>query len=276
MARDTSKHYPENTIRNDVFDRDGKFIYVQNNALDISAGRDATKQAIHKFGFADNIDSGIGFVDLWDGASVDTNLRTYTWSSTADIDRISSDDDTDTQDVEIQGLDTNWDLVVQTETLTGQTPVALTTPLIRVFRMKNVGATDFAGDVYCFVNVATTGGIPNTITNTRAIVQNGNNQTLMAIFSVPRNTIGFLNNSGFGLSKKVASFSTCEMKHRPFGGVFQLKMKITVTSTGTSHSHHKHDYPHDVDAKTDILFRADSSVNDNAVAGSFDILLEAI
>ena len=106
-----------------------------------------------------------------------------------------------TTDIEVQGLDTNWDLVTQTITLTGQTRKALTTDLIRVFRMKNVGATAFVGNVFCYVNGGGLSvGVPDTEADVRAVMQIGNEQTLMALYSIPNGKTGYLSSFYFSNS----------------------------------------------------------------------------
>ena len=70
---------------------------------------------IHKFGAAPDFDSTDGFVTVWDGADDGgTDQMSYQYSATAAIDSISSSDDTDTEPIEIQGLDTDYNVVTQT------------------------------------------------------------------------------------------------------------------------------------------------------------------
>jgi len=266
---------PDGTVTNiNATESENLKVADAENAFNIAQGNVVGQTAVHKFGRGANIDTTDGFVALWDGAEYDAALKTYTFSSTADIDRISSDDNGDTVDIEIQGLDTNWDAVTQTITLTGQTPAPLTTSLIRVSRMKNVGATDLAGNIFCFVNVATTVGVPDTITNTRAMIINGNNQTLMAIYPVPNaRTAYIINWYGSLSSAKASSFNNLEMKAREFGGVFQLKHTSTLSSAGSSHIQHFFNVPQAFPAKTDFIMLSDSSVNDNAVSAGFDLIL---
>ena len=231
------------------------------------------KSTTHKFGRGANIDTADGFVDIWDGSEYDNALKTYTFSTTADIDRISSSDNGDTQSLVIEGLDTNGDFVSQTKSLTGQTPVALDTSLWRVFRMYNAGSTDIAGNVFCFVNVATTAGVPDTITNTRAMIINGNNQTLMSIYTVPNGKTGYVEHWYGTLSGSKAGLCDLKMRARPFGSVFRLKHTSTLDSNGTSNIQHDFEYPQKLPGKTDMIMSANSSVNDNAVSSGFELLL---
>lgn len=244
------------------------------DAFNIAQGNVVGQSTVHKFGRGADIDTGDGFVALWDGAEYAAALKTYTFSTSADIDRISSDNAADTEPIEVIGLDTNWDVVTQTKTLTGQTPVALDTSLVRVFRMINIGSSDLVGSIFCFVNVATTLGVPDTITNTRAMINNGNNQTLMAIYSVPRlKTAYIINWYGSLSSAKASSFNNLRMKARPFEQVFQLKHTSTLSSAGSSHIQHIFNVPQAFPAKTDFIMLSDSSVNDNAVSAGFDLIL---
>lgn len=244
------------------------------DAFNVAQGNVVGQTSVHKFGRGANIDSADGLVVLWDGAEYAALLKDYTYSATDDIDRISSDNNGDTVDIEIHGLDANWDVVVQTITLTGQTPAVLTTDLIRVYRMVNVGATDLAGNVFCFVNDTTTLGAPDTITNTRAMIINGNNQTLMCLYPIPNAKTAFiLNWYGSLSSAKASSFNNLEMKARPFGKVFQLKHTSSLSSAGTSYIYHNFTVPQSFPSRTDFVMLSDSSVNDNAVSAGFDLIL---
>lgn len=202
--------------------------------LRIANGEQTGASKINKFGAAPDFDTGDGEVTVWDGAEDATawELMNYVYSTTADIDSISSDNAGDTQDIEIQGLDTNGALTTQTITLQGQTRVPLTTNLKRVFRAKNVGSTDLAGHVFVYVNGTLTGGIPNTNADIRAIIHPENNQTEMAIYTVPAGKKAYI--CGFYGSTAGAVKSSnyiLRLKARPDGQVFQLKHKLVVTET---------------------------------------------
>jgi len=206
---------------------------------------------------------------------------TYTYSATADIGILSSSNAGDTQDVEIRGLDTSGNMLTQTFTLNGQTDVDLSATgndYKRVFRMKNQGSTDFAGNIYLRTNGSTqTSGVPDTANTVRAIVQNGNNQTLMSIYTVPTGKTAYLD--AFFASEGGSSRSTnyiIRIKARPSGGVFQLKHKTSISSGATSHFNHPHLVPEKFDAGTDIEFTAEiteAAITAADVSTGFDIIL---
>lgn len=254
---------------------DGDLRIVDNSSgLSIAKGNITGSSFIHKFGKAPDFDSTDGYVAIWDGANDSgVNLMQYTYSSSADIDTISSDSASDTFDLEIQGLDSDYNLVTQTKTLTGQTPVILDTSLIRVFRLKNVGSADNVGRIFCFKNVATTGGVPDTLVNIRAIIQPGNNQTLMAIYTIPAGKIGYMRDWYASLNNNVATSLNVELRARPFGQVFQVKHTRTINSTGTSSTKHDYFEPEVFSAKTDIVMQAQTAGNSVAASAGFDIVL---
>ena len=247
-------------------------------AVEVSRGNVSGATFIHKFGVVPDFDTGDNSVHIWDGADDGgSDLMQYTFSTTDDIDSLSSSDNGDTQDVEVQGLDANFDLVTQTITLTGQTRVALTTDLVRVFRMINRGSTDFAGTVYCFKNVATTLGVPDTLANVRAQIVGANNQTLMAIYTIPNGKTGFMRSwyaSIAGANK--SSNYVIDLFARLDGEVFQLKHRSAIDDSGTSYIQHDYVEPKKFEAKTDITMKADitsAGVTGATVAAGFDLLL---
>lgn len=252
-------------------------VALRNYFLEIAKGNIPNHSSIHKFGLAGDIDTIDDFVNIWDG--VDGTLGTgkitnYTFSSTADIDSISSSNNSDIQSIEIHGLDLNWDEVTQTITLNGQTRKALTTNLIRVHRMINVGSLDIVGDVYCYVDGSTTGGVPDAAGDVRAIISNGNNQTEMAIYTIPNGKTGFLSTWYASLAQKTTQISDIELKIRPYGQVFQLKHRAIVEDGGSSHIKHDWVIPEGpILEKSDIILMADTSKNDSAISGGFDVIL---
>lgn len=137
---------------------------------------------INKFGQNANIAQGVQ-EEIWDGAAA------YSFPATALMTHVSQTTDQEAlrgETVEVQGLDANFALVVQNVTLNGTlstTAVALATPLIRVFRMKILSA----------VVADSTVRLHNAAENQDyAIIGTGNQQTLMAIYTVPAGKTGYI------------------------------------------------------------------------------------
>ena len=248
------------------------------DGLAIASGEVPGKTFIHKFGAAPDFDESDGYVSIWDGAD-DGNIAqmNYVYSTAADIDSVSSENAGDTQVVQLQGLDGAYTLTTQTVTLNGQNRVALSTPLIRIFRMKNTGSTDNVGHVYCYVNTAISGGVPIDTTKVRAVIQPGNNQTLMALYTIPLGYVGYMRDwyaSTAGASRN--SSYVIELRARPLGGVFQLKHVAALSDDGTSYIQHTYVEPEVFGGMVDLEMRAYmtlSSASSAAVSAGFDIVL---
>lgn len=265
---------------------DGNLTISDNSSgLAIAQGNVTGATFVHKFGEAPDFDQGDGVVAIWDGANdglfSGSPPMAYTYSSSADIGLISSSDAGDTQDIEIQGLDSNFDLVIQTITLNGQTDVDISATgvdLIRVFRMVNRGSTDLAGQVYIRTNgSAQTSGVPDTANTVRAIINDGNNQTLMAVYTIPNGKTGYMRDwyaSTAGASR--SSEYKIRLFARPDGEVFQLKHTSAVSDSGSSTYKHPYEEPEVFQAKTDIELTAEMLVGAATqadIAGGFDIVL---
>jgi hypothetical protein len=247
-----------------------------NFYAEVAFGNVAGYSHINKFGEAQNIDIADGFVDIWDGVNNANADKVYPYSDSADIDSISSSNVGDnTQTIEIQGLDGDYAEVTQDVSLNGQTRVALATPLLRVFRMLNKGFGDLAGDVYCYVNGAITGGIPDTSGDIRAIIESGViNHTRMALYTIPAGKTGVMTNFFASIDLTIAAVSTIRIYVRPFGQPFQVKHVQDVDSNGTSLFPHPFLPPKGpFIARTDIAIRMDSSVDNGGGSAGFDILL---
>ena len=278
---------PNSIYRNINATADGDLTISDNSSgLSIAEGNVTGKTFVHKFGEAPDFDQADGEVTMWDGANdalfAGSPPMTYTFSSSADIGLISSSDNGDTQEIEIQGLDTDFNLVIQTITLTGQTDVDMSavggTDLIRVFRMKNIGSTDIAGVVYIRTNgSAQTNGVPNTVNTVRAIINNGNNQTLMAVYTVPNGKTGYMR-SWFAATAGAnrSSEYKIKIKARPEGQVFKVKHSSAISDEGTSKDNHPYIEPEVFAAKTDIIMAVTmllSAATQADISGGFDIVL---
>ena len=252
---------------------------------EVAKGNVTDKHAfiVNKFGAAPDFDTGDGEVTMWDGAEDNTAWENmvYDYSATADIDSISSDNSGDTGiTMELQGLDTNGDLVVQNATLDAtdaQTRAAITTPLKRIFRAKNVSSTDLTGHVIVYPNTALTSGVPTDKSKIRAVVQPDNNQTEMCIYTVPTGYSAYLYR--FYADTAGASRSAeylIKLRARPSGQVWQLKQKgIMVDDTGKVLDR-RFDQPLKFSAGTDIELTAQiltSSITAANLIGGFDLVV---
>lgn len=248
-----------------------------SDGLAIAEGRVTGKTSVNKFGYAPNFDVADDFVTVWDGAEAGAvwESMNYVYSTSADIDSLCAEDNLDTQTVEVQGLDSNFDLINQTKTLTGNTPVALDTALIRVFRMKNIDSESFRNHIFCYVGAGTTvsSGIPQDGTKVRAVIHAAENQTEMAVFTIPNQKTGYMRSwyaSTAGAKKD--SKHTIKILARPFGGVFQLKQRRNFTSE-TGLDPQPYDTPPSYGAKTDIEMVVDTDKDDSGASAGFNIVL---
>lgn len=234
---------------------------------------------IHKFGNAPDFDTTDGEVSVWGGAEDGTawELMKYVYSTTADIDSISSSAIGDNQEIVISGLDANYQLVTQPVTLNGRNRVALTTSLIRVFRAYNNGSTVITGHVIIYVNTALTAGVPTDKTKIRAVVDPLNQQTTMAIYTVPAGYTGYMRDwyaSTAGASKN--SDYIIRVISRDFGKIFRAKHVSAISDNAISSYQHLYTEPEKFLEKTDIEIRAQSTglgATGISISAGFDIVL---
>lgn len=227
---------------------------------------------IDKFGYNPVVATDSDPEDIWEGGGI------YPFSTTADIISLSSSDDSDTQDIIIYGLTLDGAMVTQTKTLAGNTRVVLDTPLWRVYRMENEGSTDLAGIVYCYSGTESAVGVPSGASVEKARIDNGNNQTLMAVYTIPAGKVGFLYRGEVGMAfTGVLGAGTVYMRgvyqsRRP-GGVFKIKKQLSCVATGSSNYADRRSFPDTIPAMTDIKLTAYEVSDSMGVWGAFDILL---
>lgn len=233
-----------------------------------------------KFGSIDSVQAATA-ADVWSfGITSGAEIYTFSADGVADIDRLSSDSSADTDiDIVVEGLDVNGDEVIQTiatDAVDGQTPVALTTSLWRVNSAYNTNGTDLLGNLYIFVNGATTGGVPNTVTDVRGHIPIGEGQTLQSIFTVPNGQTGFLYGRETSLTKGLgATAISAELRGRAreFGKVFRTQDKFALTSSGSSNQPYNFPVPLAFPGKTDLVPNADVSANGVGISWAYTLLL---
>lgn len=193
----------------------------------------------------------------------------YTYITVADTLYISSTNAADDQTYEIQGLDASWNYQTATATVNGLTFVEVTgVTWMRVFRVKNTGTTDNAGVIYVHIDDADgdANGIPDTVaSDTKARIDIGMNQTLMAIWTVPAGREFYL--EYFYASTNVATKATAVfLRARPTGGVFQVKNVLDINGSAAER---RYVLPLKFAEKTDIEVTATAAAGGGLVSAGF-------
>ena len=173
--------------------------------------------------------------------------------------------------IEIQGLDANWDMVVQTKALNATnttTVVTLATPLIRVFRAKNLSL------VVCDAQIR----IHNAGESVDyAVIDIGDNQTLMAIYTIPAGKTGYMtsyycHNIDAGGKTPTATEVKLMAQNTTLGHAFAVKHEFGIPEAGPGVQHYFNPY-YQFAEKTDIKVRTECLDQDGNVHAGFDIIL---
>lgn len=236
--------------------------------LAVSKGMVPGHSLIDKFGENPDVDVSTAPEDICEQGGV----YPYDAVGTAPIVSLVSDSALDTMDILVTGQDINRNEISQLITLTGTTKVALTTPLWRVYRMYNEGleGNDVNGTIYCYT------GLTNTPLSSeiRAIIENGNNQTLMALYTIPLGKVGYLYRGEFGVSRNKDGDARLSYYSRRLGKVFRVKKRVTTVTNGSSNYSDKRSFPDVIPSGTDIKLRVETvSKDDIGIFGTFDIML---
>ena len=215
-----------------------------------------------------NVDVDSNKETIWDGGEI------YSYISTAETVAVTSTAGADSaagtgaRTVEIQGLDADYNVVLETLTIGG---AGGTTEFIRIFRAKVVTAgTSGINEGTISVTSSDTStvlaqiGVDGTGSNAA-----GRGQTFMALYTVPAGKTAYLTQWTVGCGKQntdaVATFLA-----RPEGSAWNAKDIITVSATT-----YAKDYkiPLQFTEKTDIEIRAYSTTNNSLVSSTFNLIL---
>lgn len=197
------------------------------------------------------------------------NGGAYTYLSSADTLEVYSSSANDTsagtgaRTVEIQGLDANYNVQTETITLNGTTAVTTTNSFLRVYRAKVITAgsgEENAGDI----TIETTTG-----STVQAEIIATNNQTLMAIYTVPAGKTAYILNYYVSVPKDREVEAVIRIR-KP-SEVFQIKHQIYLVSDKFTH---EFGLPLVATEKSDIQLAAKNldGITCN-MSGGFDIVL---
>lgn len=207
-------------------------------------------------------------------ATVGNNLgELQTYSTSADIDSISSSDATDLHNITIEGLDINYrPVAAQIVTLNGQNRVAIPTPLFRIQRIYNATATPTAGALWVYVNTAITAGKPDDLKQIRKSIHRvsteSNEISTSSSYTVPAGKSGLVVFGKTTVSEAKAMELTFWARNE--GGLFSIAHHIDIKNNN-------YDYlfklPAKVPEKTDFEVRASVDVGTAEVSTAYDIIL---
>lgn len=181
--------------------------------------------------------------------------------------QLSSSENADNQELIVQGLDENFYEQSWTGNINGTGIVDIDGSWSRIFRAFNNDSVYLSGDVT--IHPSGDDSIPY------AKILSSNNQTLMAIYTVPADTTGYLMKYTMTANNPSSASDigyTLKLKTREFGKVFRTKEKDSV---GTTYSLNKElTFPTLLPPKTDIKFDiVAANGNNGSVNVNFEVAL---
>ena len=246
-----------------------RYLYAENE-IRKSYGERVTvagkSKSLRKFGRNDVV--GTSLTTLWlspplNESYVSTNLITT----------MVSDNSNDLIAMKIEGhtvdADGNFTFVVQIAFLLGLTPVTLTTPLARVSRVYNFGATNLVGDVFITEDDTFTAGVPDTDSKVHCEIRAGFDQSFKCATTTSQYDYFIIEEVHASILKKQSATVNLFLEVRLKGGIFLPKYEWAVTSSGTS-SNDQHFAPQlIVPPNADVRVRGISTNAGTEVAAGF-------
>lgn len=210
---------------------------------------------------------------FWADFSADTteslvrdNGWVYTFLTSASVLDIQSTSVNDTsawtwaRTISVQWLDWDYNLITETVTLNWTSTVNTTNSFIRVFRMLVLTAWSLEAAEWTI-----TAEVSSVV---KAQINNWNNQTLMATYTIPAWKTGYL------LYGKASTWQwknvTFKFKSRPVGWVFNLKHTFNTFEWNYDY---RYQIPLQIPEKTDLVVTAQVTTWTAAVSAVFDLIL---
>lgn len=238
---------------------------TKSSSISSSSIIDSASSFVRKFGSNIDVSSSVSSTSpetVWDGST----FYTFPPDTSTGV-QISSSSNLDTQQIVIQGLDENFLLKSWTGNLNGTGLVNLEGSWTRLFRGYN-------NDSFSFSGLITLHASGNSSLQYLKMI-NGNNQTLMAIYTVPADYTGYV--VGYNISAHNSQSSSdigynLKLKTREFQKVFRTQISDSVSTADSIQKQLR--FPIQLPPKTDIKFDIISANGNNgSVDVEFDIAL---
>ncbi len=227
--------------------------YGKNEDFNLQIARRQIQGHKSLFKFGNNPDVNGSLETIWSGSSM------YVYPTSAIQMKVSSANANDTalgtgaRTVSVQGLDKEYNEISETVILNGQTPVLTINTFIRVFRVFVItaGSTNTAQGIIYVGDGVVTAGVPAIV---YAEIPLGENQTLMAIWTVPANYTLYVYRATFSAaSNNAAQYILGKFVIKPFNSVFRNAADVTANSNIFSYDF---EIPLAISEKSDVEARA--------------------
>lgn len=225
--------------------------------LQLARGHISNHSHIHKFGAVPAMSQSSS------GTIWDVNDTVYPWSTwdiagTVSVPAVNASDNG--KQIVIYGLDTDYQEISETITISSSQTVVSTQQFKRLYRAYLLDGS---------TNVAAITVTKDAVTVLQ--IQAGKAQTLMAIYTIPANKTGYLIHGV--CSVQAGADATGDMFIRYFGqNSFRVGHSFEVSGTGGLYDY-KFSIPLRIPEKSDIDIRAAVRSNNARVTASFDLIL---
>jgi len=221
-----------------------------------------TGKFVRKFGTHDDVDSNTSNEAIWSYADI---AGDYIFpSNSGEVMYISSNNDIDTIPIRIQGLDENFKEKEQTVFMQGQTRITLDGKWSRINRVFNDDTNDVAGNIFVYTGGANTDGTPDVASNVKGIIENGHNQTMQAIYTVPIDKQFNLSSYHLSCDAKTANTNanlTIKLIVRLKDSVFRTQEVVALSNFSPTVI--GLDMPLPIPGGSDVMFQVVSSTSNN-------------
>lgn len=254
-----------------IIDDKGRIAKIsENDELQIKSDnldqRLAPLEWTNKFGYNSDVDTGAAGEDIWNAGGIWVSPTTDRIHNIVSTDTADTSTGTGAHSIKIVGLDPQG--VEQTEEviLNGTTDVPTVKSYRRIFRMYTVTAGSNGINEGIITATALTDA---TVT---ASISIGDNQSLMAIYTIPNGKTGHMNNLSMTVDPSNNTTITVNLLSRLPAGVWRVKERFILTNSFPSHTI-RFNPPKTFQEKEDVKLHVVTTANNVAIGANFDIQL---